>query len=72
MCVVKHLDVFAEVADGRRPRVLEVVVDPAEQQLLGRHGQQTVQALAFEQEVDQSWRQEETKGNDVMSESNIK
>lgn len=31
------LDVLAEVVDGPRARVLQVVVDPAEEQLLGRH-----------------------------------
>lgn len=51
------LDVLAEVVDGPRACVLQVVVDPAEQQLLGRHGHQVLQTLAVQQEANQSCRQ---------------
>lgn len=51
------LDVLAEVVDGCRACVLQVVVDPAEQQLLGRHGHQVLQTFALQQEADQSCRQ---------------
>lgn len=51
------LDVLAEVVDGPRACVLQVVVDPAEQQLFGRHGHQVLQTLAVQQEADQSCRQ---------------
>lgn len=47
-------DVFAEVPDCLGPSVLQVVVDPAKQELLGGEGHQVVQSLPVQQEANQA------------------
>lgn len=52
----EDLNVFTEVADGFRPRVLQVVVDPAQQELLGGERHQVVQGFPIEQKANQACR----------------
>lgn len=52
----EDLNVFTEVADGFRPRVLQVVVDPAQQELLGGERHQVVQGFSIEQKANQACR----------------
>lgn len=54
VCSDTDLNVFAEVPDGFCPRILQVVVDPAQQELLRGERHQVVQSLPIEQKGNQA------------------
>lgn len=51
----RYLNIFTEVADGLCSCILQVIVDPAEQQLLRRERHQTVQTLPVCQKAYKAW-----------------
>lgn len=56
LCSDTDLNVFAEVPDGFCPCILQVVVDPAQQELLRGERHQVVQSLPIKQKGNQAWR----------------
>lgn len=70
MCVFcRNLDVVTEVSDGFGSCVGQMVVDPAEQQLLRGEGHQVVQFFSLGQKADQTWIHRPVSSQEVRSES---